>query len=488
MLKYSKETHFLLCLILNIRLNNEKTTYMYYLRNFDSQADAVGQKAYLPTIAIVGGVNKVGYFDGDASKDSVFTENDDFINVGEKETRVVCTYNVTSTTGATQLLYSGLTLSEIASMEIDGVNATVSTGYTFTTTGEHTVKYTLKDNTTISESAFCSTSLTSIVIPDNVTTIGTKAFYSCNNLTSVVIPDNVTTIGKGAFCICSSLTSVTIPTSVTTIGPYAFAGCTSLTSITIPDSVTSIGNNAFAGCTSLTSITIPDSITSIDSFAFSGCSSLTSVTIPDSVTSIGDYAFRDCSGLTSVVIPDNVTSIGEYAFYTCYKLTSVTIGSGVTSIGYNAFSDCTSLTSVTIPDSVTSIGDYAFSHCSGLISITVDTGNTTYDSRDNCNAIIETSTNTLIQGCKNSTIPNSVTSIGYWTFYGCSSLTSVVIPDSVTSIEGYAFEMCTGLTSITYNGTVAQWKAITRGNNWHKNVPSTTTVTCTDGTCELDDK
>ena len=191
-----------------------------------------------------------------------------------------------------------------------------------------------------------------------------------NSLTTVSIPNYVTSIGSNAFYNCSGLTNITIPDSVTSIGDRAFYNCGSLTSITIPDSVTSIGYQAFSGCSGLTSITIPDSITSIGYSEFFGCSSLTSITIPDSVTSIGDYAFSGCSGLTSITIGGSVTSIGERAFYDCSSLTSVTIGGSVTSIGVSAFYNCSSLTSINIPDSVTSIGKRAFSGCSGLTSVT----------------------------------------------------------------------------------------------------------------------
>ena len=183
-------------------------------------------------------------------------------------------------------------------------------------------------------------------------------------------------------------------------------------SVTYMSSYSSINKEAYVG-----NIIIPESIT------YSG--------ITYSVTSIGDLVFSDCSGLTSVTIPNSVTSIGKYAFY-----------------------NCSGLTSVTIPNSVTSIGVGAFEGCSGLTSVTVDKNNGTYDSRDNCNAIIETSTNKLIVGCKNTTIPNSVTSIGEHAFCECSGLTSVTIPNSVTSIGKNAFRGCSGLTSVTIPNSV----------------------------------
>ena len=179
-----------------------------------------------------------------------------------------------------------------------------------------------------------------------VTGIGDYAFNYCSDLTSVTIPNSVTTIGRQAFC-STGLTSITIPNSVTSIGEWAFSDCSSLTTIEIPNSVTSIGEDAFSGCVNVTSVTIGNSVTSIGDGAFSGCTGLTSITIPNSVTSIGAGAFWG-TGLTSITIPNSVTSIGNSAFAYCSSLTSVTIPNSVTSIGAGAFAYCSSLTSVTI--------------------------------------------------------------------------------------------------------------------------------------------
>ena len=172
--------------------------------------------------------------------------------------------------------------------------------------------------------------------------------------------------------------------------------------------------------------TVKYGITSIGESAFLGCRGMTELTLPNSVTSIGGNAFEGCSGLTELILPNSVTSIGDCAFY-----------------------GCTGMTELTLPNGVMSIGDIAFTYCSGLEKITVESGNSCYDSRDNCNSIIETETNTLIAGCKNSIIPNSITSIGNSAFYYCSELTELILPDSVTSIGNGAFGGCSGLVKIT---------------------------------------
>lgn len=276
---------------------------------------------------------------------------------------------------------------------------------------------------------------------------GGGPFYGGDvTIPSIVLYDgttySVTAIGEDAFSGCTGLTSIAIPNSVVLIGENAFSGCSGLTSISIPNSVIYIDSNAFANCNGLESVTIGNSVTTIGYGVFVYCQKLTSVTIGNSVTSIGGDAFTGCTSLTSIDIPNSVTTIGHQAFSHCQSLTSINIPNSVTSIGNLAFHGCSSLTSIAISNSVTSIGRAFLVACPNLTSITVESGNSKYDSRDNCNAIIETATNTLISGCKSTIIPNTVTSIGENAFDRCTGMTSISIPNSVTSIGKSAFSQC----------------------------------------------
>ena len=376
--------------------------------------------------------------------------------------------------------------------------------------------------------------ITSCTIHDDTVVIAGGAFIFCESLTSVTIPDSVATIGEDAFEYCYSLTSVTIPDSVTSIGEGAFYGCSSLTSIAVDENnkaYKSIDGNLYtkdgtvlikyAAGKSDTSFTVPNSVTSIGDCAFQYSDSLTSIVIFNRLDSIGDSAFSSCDLLTSVIIGNGATHIGMYAFYECASLASITIFGSVASIGDMAFWGCHSIESVNIsdiatwcetefddgslsnplswaknlyingelvtelviPDGVTSIGDYAFYNCSSLTSVTVDEDNEAYKSID---GNLYTKDGTILvqyaigKSDTSFTVPHGVTSIGYCAFYNCSSLTSITIPDSVTSIGERAFSGCSSLTNINYNGTMDQWKAISKGSHWNSNTGNYT-VYCTDG-------
>lgn len=308
-------------------------------------------------------------------------------------------------------------------------------------------------------------SLTSVTIPDGVKDIGERAFSGCESLISITIPNSVTKIGASAFSECGGLLSVVIGNGVTNIGRYAFNYCDKLSSIIVNDGnktydsrskcnaiIETATNTLVQGCS--TTI-IPNSVTAIGENAFSGAAELTSINIPNQVTSIGDSAFWSCEGLTSITLPNQITRIGNSTFRYCESLASIAIPNSVKSIGEEAFNYCTGLTSVSIGSGVASIGENVFVMCENLSSIVVNSENAVYDSRDNCNAIIEKSTNTLVLGCATTIIPNSVASIGNYAFSFCVNLTSVVIPNGVKSIGEGAFGDCDNLTSVTIPGSVA---------------------------------
>ena len=327
-------------------------------------------------------------------------------------------------------------------------------------------------NSTTSFMSYCG----DIVIPDSVihddttyivTKIGLKAFYSCASLNSVTIPETVTIIGDRAFCNCKNLVSVNIPKSVVSIGQSAFSDCLKLdrvfitdlaawcnTNIAIGANPLSYANHLFLNGEEIKDLVIPESVSVISNNAFYGFKGLTSLTISNGVISIKNSAFHGCTSLSSVTWGNTVESIADYAFAQCISLTNITFPNSVKAIEGEAFSQCENLTSLHIPKSVTSIGRRTFNLCSNLNSITVDSENQVYDSRDNCNAIIETSSNTLVFGCNNTVIPNSVTAIADYALQGMDELKDIIIPNSITSIGECAFNYCISLTSINIPSSI----------------------------------
>ena len=347
-----------------------------------------------------------------------------------------------------------------------------------------------------------------------VAEIGTSAFNRSKALTSIVIPDGVSSIAVDAFNFCSNLAAIevsgqnmnyssidgvlfnkkrtrllkyptaktdteyTIPESVTSIGEEALGYSKNLTAIAIPDGVISIALDSFFLSSNLAAIevggknvnytsidgalfnkektdlidypqakpitnyTIPEGVINIGAQALAGCKNLTSITIPETVRSIGVGAFNHSSNLKSITIPEGPTMIPSIAFSFCTSLTNIDIPQTVTSIGDQAFMACVNLKSIKIPDGVTSIGQGAFINCNELTIITIPVGVRT----------IEKETFAACPKLKSITIPESVTNLGEGSFASCASLTGITLPKSVSDIGGYAFLRCTSLTELIFFG------------------------------------
>ena len=368
--------------------------------------------------------------------------------------------------------------------EVDGIY------YNITSSEELTVEVTYQGDSYFSSDTnryTGSVTIPTTIIYDginySVTSIGEYAFYECRSLTSINIPNSIVSIGNRAFEYCRGLTSVDIPNSVITIGDDAFDQSW-LSSVNIGSSVKSIGSGAFSFL-NLTSVVIPKSVEFIGRYAFYNNRYLASIIVEEGNST---YDSRNsCNaiietgtntlivGCMNTIIPISVTGIGFQAFVWCDKLESITIPDAVTNIGESAFLGCSKLKSITIPKGVTTIGVSAFGGCNNVTSITVEEGNPYYDTRDNCNAIIETATNTLIAGFMNTVIPSSVVSIGEEAFYDLTSLTSIFIPEGVTSIGNSAFMFCGSLKIVSIPLTV---KSIGTYAFWSGSDGSLTDVFC----------
>lgn len=295
---------------------------------------------------------------------------------------------------------------------------------------------------TIPASAFESCLLESVDLDDNIKTIGDHAFYCCYELETANFGSNVKTIGYEAF-YNSALTQIVIPNNVTSIGMSAFRGTNYVTNVSIGSGIETIPNNAFNGSANYTqnpTLTIGSNVEEIGINAFSGMN-ITGVTIPASVTTILDGAFGNCMKLTSIVIPNTVTTLGNSCFYNCSVLESVTLSTAITKIPDSAFARCRKLKSIAIPNAVQTIGESAFFACDTLETITFGTGLKTIERSafENCSALTSI------------TLPSGLKFIDHEAFDGCSALKTVVLPSSISKISGVAFKDCSALTSITFD-------------------------------------
>ena len=315
----------------------------------------------------------------------------------------------------------------------------------------------------------CST-LTSITIPTELTSIGEKAFYNCNNLVSITIPKSVVNIGDSAFASCSKLQNVNMAedSELITIGFNAFENCTSLLSITIPDGITSLYGSTFSGCSKLVTVIISENskLNYLGDNVFSYCTNLESISIPDGVTSISQNAFYNSNKIIYEIYDNNLKYLGNWLMGTVGKtLESATLKPETIGIYYSALANCSNLISINIPEEVMIIYDNAFSGCSKLETVSFEENNKLWYLGDfafaYCSNLVNTNLeeNSQLEKLEDSlfsncislvtlTIPSGVTSIGEYTFNGCTSLTSIQLPESLTSIGNNAFNNCLGLSSL----------------------------------------
>ena len=345
------------------------------------------------------------------------------------------------------------TVSNVTSIEGNGYS--FENGTLTITTNEGTTAW--QDNASINE-----TDVTKVIVGNDVTEIGSRAFQDCTNLTQAEFPSGITSIRYSAFSGCENLVLTQLPDKLTSIGNNVFFNCENLALKELPSGITSIGSNAFSGCTSLALKELPSGITSIGYEAFSGCASLALEKLPNKLTSIENRVFLNCENLALKELPSGITSIGESAFLNCENLALKELPSGITSIGYKAFSGCASLALKELPSNVTSIAQEAFYGCVNL-ELTELPGGVTFINRSTffgCTslALKELPTNVTyigdyaFSGCTSlalEKLPNKLTSIGNNAFFNCENLALKELPIGITSIGRNAFSGCTNLTSLT---------------------------------------
>ena len=319
------------------------------------------------------------------------------------------------------------------------------------------------------------TSITTVSVSENITTVGPYAFRNCSNLTTIKLPAGITRIEDYAFYGCSALSEIEFPSKMEIIGQYAFQNCDSLIAILLPDALTEIGSNAFYDCDGLSEVTLPDNLTDLGEAVFYDCDGLKKVTLPESVTVLSRNCFYSCGQLSEVVLPEKLTTIEYRAFYNCSSLGAIVLPETVTTLESNAFQNCGSLSEVRIPAAVTQVGSSgAFSGCgklakvifgygmekipdyicygmTGLTTVEYEKGSEGEETRltsigqyafYNCSSLSEI------------TLPNGLINLGNYVFYNCKSLVEIMLPESVTTLGNSAFRNCDAMDYISFGSQI----------------------------------
>ena len=283
-----------------------------------------------------------------------------------------------------------------------------------------------------------------VVIPDEVTSIGSKAFQNNTAICYVRMNSNITSIGEYAFSGCTNLITIDMPDSITSIGSYAFQNCSRLSSIKVPEPIKTVNSCTWYGCSSAVSLDMSDNVVTIQSSAFYKCTNLSSVKLSKSLETLAINAFGDCDKLTNIEIPKSLTSGGgatqsySGAFANCSNLKNVNFERGTTRIANNLFAYCDGLEEITIPDTVTLIESEAFYNCTNLKNVVFSENLLTIQASafSNCTALSEV------------VIPDSVITISSSAFYKCANLSDVTLSKSLETLGINAFGDCDKLTNI----------------------------------------
>ncbi len=323
---------------------------------------------------------------------------------------------------------------------------------------------------------FCSSGVTHVTLPANLTELPAGAFSKCTALKTVTFPEGLAAIGEEAFADCTSLQEVTFPESLRKIDTWAFRCCVGLTHVEIPATLTEMGGAIFQECSGIASAVFAEGITAIPNEIFGGCENLTDVTIPEGVTTIQPWAFHACASLEYVELPSTLTTIGDNAFAMCSSFEYVELPEGVVTLGSNAFAECENLVLIYLPDSLTEMGEGVFKDCKSLAAAILPEGlkalpaQTFSDCTSLVDVILPQSLETIGKGAfydctslEMVILPRNLQSLDTAAFMDCESLVLITLPVSVTHIHDRVFYGCTSLTEVLYEGGQEEWEDMSIG-------------------------